>query len=206
LDCGTVNSRDKGAGGRNFWNHECRCSRRRVAASHAGGRGPPECSAAAGIRRAHSFDGHPGGTARPLFQHLDAESLARLETVRKIKGLSLEIAISSRATGKNTGPTPRPEHELNMSLGQNGGRRCSGPASAQFAMTGPHGTTTLALAQAAGISSHCQLIGRCQNAGSMNLGGPGQPVGSSRWRTLLVSLLQNRPGAGMRLRALFLNS
>src|SRR6202163_1406614 len=45
------------------------------------------------------------------------------------------------------GPTPPPEHELNVSLRAHVLRT----ASAQFAMTGLHGTTTLALAQAAGI-------------------------------------------------------
>src|ERR1700681_4663729 len=46
------------------------------------------------------------------------------------------------------GPTPPPEHELNVSLRAHVLRT----ASAQFAMTGLHGTSTLALAQGAGIS------------------------------------------------------
>ncbi|SRR5216684_3777061 len=94
LDYGTVNSRDKSAGGRDFWNHECRCRGRRVALSHAGNSGPPERSAAAGIRGIHSFNGYPGDSARSVFQHPDSDSLARLETLRKIDARSFEIAVS----------------------------------------------------------------------------------------------------------------
>ena len=52
------------------------CSKRETGA-------PLERGAAAGIRKVHSFNGDSGGSARPLFQHLDPGSLARLEAPRK---------------------------------------------------------------------------------------------------------------------------
>ena len=62
------------------------------------------------IRRVHSFHGHPGGTARPLSRHLDAESLARLETVRRIEIPGFEIALSSGVTGLSQRAQPSAGH------------------------------------------------------------------------------------------------
>ena len=65
--------------------------RRRVALSHAGNRGrlnaalPPE--SAEFIRSM----GNPGDSARSVFQHLDSDSLARLETLFKIDARGFEI-------------------------------------------------------------------------------------------------------------------
>ena len=38
--------------------------------------------------------GYPGDSARSVFQHPDSDSLARLETLRKIDARSFEIAVS----------------------------------------------------------------------------------------------------------------
>jgi AcrR family transcriptional regulator len=87
-----------------------------------------------------------GSSARPVVQHLDPESLAHLTT--RLKTMKQDPAMQPSDDVAGTAAGARDE----FPAGPNRRAQVLRMASAQFAKTGLHRTSTLTVAQAAGIS------------------------------------------------------